>query len=47
MDGRNGTVRQVEVPDVVVENKEELSLVLPLHMSPSELKDRLQSLGYM
>jgi len=43
MDGRNGTVRQVEVPDVVVENKEELSLVLPMHMSASELKERLDS----
>jgi len=30
MDGRNGTVRQVEVPDLVVE-KEEVALALPMH----------------
>jgi len=42
MDGRNGTVRQVEVPDLVVE-KEEVALALPMHMSASELKERLDS----
>lgn len=42
MDGRNGTVRQVEVPDLVVE-KEEIALTLPMHMSASELKERLNS----
>jgi adenylyltransferase/sulfurtransferase len=43
MDGRNGTVRQVEVPDVIIESKPELPLVLPMHMSASELKERLGS----
>ena len=43
LDGRQGTVRQVEVPDAVVEKPKELSKKLPDHMSPSELKERLQS----
>ena len=43
MDGRNGTVRQVEVPDVIIENTSELPLILPMHMSASELKERLDS----
>ena len=42
MDGRNGTVRQVEVPDLVIE-KEEVALALPMHISASELKERLGS----
>jgi len=43
LDGRKGTVRQVEVPDAVVEEPKELSKKLPDHMSPSELKERLES----
>ena len=43
LDGRKGTIRQVEVPDVVVEESKELSKALPDHMSPSELKERLES----
>nr|AIF24721.1 UBA/THIF-type NAD/FAD binding protein (MOCS3, UBA4, moeB) [uncultured marine group II/III euryarchaeote SAT1000_38_B01] len=43
MDGRKGTVRQVEVPDAVVEAQKELPKKLPDHMSASELKERLQS----
>ena len=43
MDGRKGTVRQVEVPDAVVEEPKELSKKLPDHMSASELKERLES----
>jgi rhodanese-related sulfurtransferase len=43
MDGRNGTVRQVEVPNIVVEGTKELSKTLPDHMSAVELKQRLES----
>jgi rhodanese-related sulfurtransferase len=43
LDGRNGTIRQVEVPDEVVEEKQELSKILPDHMSAAELKQRLES----
>ena len=43
MDGRKGTVRQVEVPDAVVEGQKELPKKLPDHMSASELKERLLS----
>jgi molybdopterin/thiamine biosynthesis adenylyltransferase/rhodanese-related sulfurtransferase len=43
MDGRNRTVRQVEVPNVIIENNSELPLILPMHMSASELKKRLDS----
>ena len=43
LDGRKGTVRQVEVPDSVVEKSKELSKKLPNHMSASELKERLES----
>ena len=43
MDGRNGTVRQVEVPNIVVEGTKELSKTLPDHMSAAELKQRLES----
>ena len=43
MDGRKGTVRQVEVPDAVVEAQKELPKKLPDHMSASELKERLLS----
>ena len=42
LDGRKGTIRQVEVPDLVIENNE-LSKKLPDHMSASELKERLNS----
>ena len=42
LDGRNGTIRQVEVPDQVIEPKE-LPKELPDHMSASELKQRLES----
>ena len=42
LDGRKGTIRQVEVPDLVIETKE-LSKKLPDHMSASELKKRLDS----
>ena len=43
LDGRNGTIRQVEVPDEVVEEKQKLSKILPDHMSATELKQRLES----
>ena len=43
LDGRNSTVRQVEVPDVIIENTSDLPLILPMHMSASELKERLDS----
>jgi len=43
LDGRKGTIRQVEVPNVVVEKKQEFSKTLPDHMSASELKGRLES----
>ena len=43
LDGRKGTIRQVEVPDAVVEEVKELSKALPDHMSASELKQRLDS----
>jgi adenylyltransferase/sulfurtransferase len=43
LNGRNGTIRQVEVPDAVVEEIKELSKTLPDHMSASELKQRLES----
>ena len=43
LDGRKGTIRQVEVPDAVVEEKQEFSKTLPDHMSASELKGRLES----
>ncbi len=43
LDGRKGTIRQVEVPDAVVEKTPELSKTLPDHMSASELKQRLNS----
>ena len=43
LDGRKGTIRQVEVPNAVVEETKELSKALPDHMSPSELKERLDS----
>ena len=43
LDGRKGTIRQVEVPDVVVEEAKELLKALPDHMSASELKQRLDS----
>ena len=42
LDGRKGTIRQVEVPDLVIEAKE-LPKKLPDHMSASELKQRLAS----
>ena len=42
-DGREGTVRQVEVPAAAVEKPHELSKTLPDHMSPLELKERLES----
>ena len=42
LDGRKGTIRQVEVPDLVIEAKE-LPKKLPDHMSASELKQRLDS----
>ena len=42
LDGREGTIRQVEVPDLVIEAKE-LPKKLPDHMSASELKQRLDS----
>mgnify|MGYP001292625153 CR=1 FL=1 len=42
-DGRKGTVRQVEVPAAAAEKPQELSKTLPDHMSPSELKKRLNS----
>ncbi len=43
LDGRKGTIRQVEVPDAVVEGQKELSKKLPDHMTASELKERLES----
>jgi len=43
LDGRKGTIRQVEIPNVVVEEKQEFSKTLPDHMSASELKGRLKS----
>ncbi len=43
LDGRKGTIRQVEVPDAVIEATPELSKTLPDHMSASELKQRLDS----
>jgi len=43
LDGRKGTIRQVEVPDAVSEDIPKLSKVLPDHMSASELKQRLNS----
>ena len=43
LDGRKGTIRQVEVPDAVIEETPELSKTLPDHMSASELKQRLDS----
>jgi len=43
LDGRKGTIRQVEVPNVVVEGQKELSKKLPDHMTASELKERLES----
>jgi len=43
LDGRKGTIRQVEIPNVVVEEKQEFSKTLPDHMSASELKGRLES----
>ena len=43
LDGRKGTIRQVEVPDAVIEATPELSKTLPDHMSASELKQRLES----
>ena len=39
LDSRKGTIRQVEVPDLVIEAKE-LPKKLPDHMSASELKQR-------
>ena len=42
LDGRKVTIRQVEVPDLVIEAKE-LPKKLPDHMSASELKQRLDS----
>ena len=42
-DGRNGTIRQVEVPSVESDKPKEFSKVLPDHMSSSELKGRLES----
>ena len=43
LDGRKGTIRQVEVPDQIIEIKNELPKELPDHMSASELKQRLES----
>jgi len=43
LDGRKGTIRQVEVPNAVVEETKELSKALPDHMSAAELKQRLES----
>jgi len=43
LDGRKGTIRQVEVPNAVVEETKELSKTLPDHMSAAELKQRLES----
>ena len=43
LDGRKGTIRQVEVPEVALEKASELSKSLPDHMSASELKERLNS----
>ena len=43
LDGRKGTIRQVEVPDAVAEDIPKLSKILPDHMSASELKQRLNS----
>ena len=43
LDGRKGTIRQVEVPEVALDKAPELSKSLPDHMSASELKKRLNS----
>ena len=43
LDGRKGTIRQVEVPEAIVEKPPELSKSLPDHMTSSELKERLNS----
>jgi len=43
LDGRKGTIRQVEVPEYKLEKAPELSKFLPDHMSASELKERLNS----
>ena len=43
LDGRKGTIRQVEVPAIESTKPEKFSKVLPDHMSPSELKGRMES----
>ena len=43
LDGRKGTIRQVEVPAVEVSEPGKLAKTLPDHMSASELKERLES----
>ena len=43
LDGRKGTIRQVEVPAVEVSEPGKLAKTLPDHMSASELKQRLES----
>ena len=43
LDGRKGTIRQVEVPEYTLEKAPKLSKSLPDHMSASELKERLNS----
>ena len=43
LDGRKGTIRQVEVPAIESAKPEKFSKVLPDHMSPSELKGRMES----
>ena len=43
LDGRKGTVRQVEVPTVEAGKPGELAKTLSNHISASELKERLQS----
>ena len=43
LDGKKGTIRQVEIPDTVVDEVKELSKALPDHMSAAELKQRLES----
>ncbi len=43
LDGRKGTVREVEVSAVAAEKPGELPKTLPNHMSATELKERLES----
>ena len=43
LDGRKGTIRQVEVPAVEASEPGKLAKTLPDHMSASELKERLES----